>query len=196
MTPEDLVEIELIKRLKYKYMRCLDQKLWDVVGECFTPDATASYSGGVYSFEGRDAIVEFLRTSMGSTTMLTSHRCHHPEIDLDEDRAGANGTWAFEDTVILTDVGVTVQGAAFYHDRYVKDEGELADRAHRVPQDLRRAGPAGVDRRAQGDRRLVGDRRAIEPRLSCPDASRAYAVIAPSMITSVPFTWAASSDTR
>ncbi len=105
MTPEDLVEIELIKRLKYKYMRCLDQKLWDVVGECFTPDATASYSGGVYSFEGRDAIVEFLRTSMGSTTMLTSHRCHHPEIDLDEDRAGANGTWAFEDTVILTDVG-------------------------------------------------------------------------------------------
>ncbi|MGA8726254.1 MAG: nuclear transport factor 2 family protein [Acidimicrobiales bacterium] len=129
MTPEDLVEIELIKRLKYKYMRCLDQKLWDEVGECFTPDATASYSGGVYSFEGRDAIVEFLRTSMGSTTMLTSHRCHHPEIDLDEDRTGANGTWAFEDTVILTDVAVTVQGAAFYHDRYVKD-GENWQIAH------------------------------------------------------------------
>jgi len=29
MTPADLVEIELIKRLKYKYMRCLDQKRWD-----------------------------------------------------------------------------------------------------------------------------------------------------------------------
>jgi bile-acid 7alpha-dehydratase len=123
VTPEDLVEIELIKRLKYKYMRCLDQKLWDAVGECFTPDATASYSGGVYSFEGREAIVEFLRTSMGATTMLTSHRCHHPEIDLEDDRAGADGTWAFEDTVILTDVGVTVQGAAFYRDRYVKDAG-------------------------------------------------------------------------
>ena len=123
MTPQDLVEIELIKRLKYKYMRCLDQKLWDVVGECFTPDATASYSGGVYAFEGRDAIVEFLRTSMGATTMLTSHRCHHPEIDLDADGARANGTWAFEDVVILTDVGVTVQGAAFYSDRYVKEGG-------------------------------------------------------------------------
>ena len=123
MTPEDLVEIELIKRLKYKYTRCLDQKLWDEVGECFTPDATASYSGGVYAFEGREAIVEFLRTSMGSTTMLTSHRCHHPEIDLDADRTAANGTWAFEDTVILTDVGVTVQGAAFYSDRYVKEAG-------------------------------------------------------------------------
>jgi SnoaL-like domain len=123
VTPEDLVEIELIKRLKYKYMRCLDQKLWDVVGECFTPDATASYSGGVYAFEGREAILEFLRTSMGSTTMLTSHRCHHPEIDLDADRLGANGTWAFEDVVILTDFGVTVQGAAFYTDRYVKEGG-------------------------------------------------------------------------
>jgi hypothetical protein len=123
VTPEDLVEIELIKRLKYKYMRCLDQKLWDVVGECFTPDATASYSGGVYAFEGRDAIVEFLRTSMGATTMLTSHRCHHPEIDLDADRDAATGTWAFEDVVILTDVGVTVQGAAFYTDRYVREDG-------------------------------------------------------------------------
>jgi hypothetical protein len=123
VTPEDLVEIELIKRLKYKYMRCLDQKLWDVVGECFTPDATASYSGGVYAFEGREAIVEFLRTSMGATTMLTSHRCHHPEIDLDASRAGAKGTWAFEDVVILTDLGVTVQGAAFYEDRYVKEDG-------------------------------------------------------------------------
>ena len=42
------------------------------------PDATARYGGGLYEFEGRDAIMEFLRTSMGATTMLSSHRCHHP----------------------------------------------------------------------------------------------------------------------
>jgi hypothetical protein len=123
MTPEDLVEIELIKRLKYRYLRCLDQKLWDEVGACFTPDATAKYSGGVYSFDGREAIVAFLRESMGATTMLTSHRCHHPEIDLVNDGAAATGIWALEDTVILSDVGVTVQGAAFYTDRYVKEDG-------------------------------------------------------------------------
>ena len=41
MTPEDLVEIELIKRLKYRYMRCLYQKLWDEMTTCFTPDVTA-----------------------------------------------------------------------------------------------------------------------------------------------------------
>jgi hypothetical protein len=119
MTPEDLVEIELIKRLKYRYLRGLDQKLWDELETCFTPDATARYGGGLYEFDGRDAIMEFLRTSMGATTMLSSHRCHHPEIDL-TGPGRAVGTWALEDTVILTDLGLNVQGAAFYSDRYVK----------------------------------------------------------------------------
>ena len=68
MTPDDLVEIELIKRLKYKYARCLDQKLWDEMAECFTADAHAAYSGGGYSFDGRDAIVDFLTRSMGAET--------------------------------------------------------------------------------------------------------------------------------
>ena len=71
MTPDDLVEIELIKRLKYKYLRCLDQKLWDEIETCFIPEATARYGGGLYEFEGRDAIMAFLRSSMGTKTMLS-----------------------------------------------------------------------------------------------------------------------------
>ena len=81
MTPmdvADLVDLELVKRLKYRYLRCLDQKLWDEIGGCFTPEAVAEYSAGAYTHSGRDAIVEFLRTSMGSEQMLSSHRCHHP----------------------------------------------------------------------------------------------------------------------
>lgn len=118
----DLVEIHAIERLKYRYLRCLDQKLWDDLESCFTVDATASYGGGAYEFDGRDAIMEFLRTSMGSPGMLTSHKCHHPEIDLlgaDE----ATGVWALEDVVVHQDFGLTIQGAAFYTDRYVKDAG-------------------------------------------------------------------------
>ena len=61
MTPEDLVELEAIKRLKYAYARCLDLKLWDEIAGVFTEDAVAAYSGGGYTFEGRDAIVDFLR---------------------------------------------------------------------------------------------------------------------------------------
>ena len=122
MTPNDLVEIELIKRLKFRYLRCLDQKLWTELEGCFAPEATASYGGGAYIFDGRDAITEFISTSMGATTMLTSHRCGQPEIDLvgsDE----ATGTWALQDVVILTNFDINIQGAAFYSDRYIKRDG-------------------------------------------------------------------------
>ena len=93
----DWRDLEAIKRLKYKYMRCLDQKLWDEVGSCFTEDATAAYSGGKYSAQGRDAIVDFLRRSMSSEKFLSSHRVHHPEIDF-QGPDQATGIWALEDT--------------------------------------------------------------------------------------------------
>ena len=52
MTLDDLIDIEAIKRVKYKYLRCLDQKLWEEMAEVFTDDAVAAYSGGKYSFDG------------------------------------------------------------------------------------------------------------------------------------------------
>jgi hypothetical protein len=122
MTPADLVEIELIKRLKYKYMRCLDQKRWDEMAECFTDDAVAEYSGGKYTYEGRDAILGFFRVAMGSTSFLSSHRVHHPEIDL-TGPATATGTWALEDVVVDASRDFSLRGAAFYTDEYVKVDG-------------------------------------------------------------------------
>jgi hypothetical protein len=122
MTPQDLVEIEQIKRLKYKYMRCLDQKLWDEIAPCFTEDAIAEYSGGKYSYTGRDAILDFLRRSMGADTFLSSHRVHHPEIELTSPTT-ATGCWALEDVVIEQKWGITIRGAAFYRDEYVKQGG-------------------------------------------------------------------------
>jgi hypothetical protein len=119
---DELIELEQIKRLKYKYVRCLDQKRWDEIVECFTEDAVAAYSGGKYSFDGRDAIVEFLRTSMGDAGFLSSHRVTQPEIDL-VDSSHATGTWALNDEVLVNQHGVRVRGAAFYRDRYVKVDG-------------------------------------------------------------------------
>jgi bile-acid 7alpha-dehydratase len=115
----DLQEIEAIKRLKYKYMRCLDLKRWDELAECFTEDATAAYSDGKYSFTGREQIMEFLRSALSPSTMVYRHRVHHPEIDLTSPTT-ATGTWALDDTVIQTTAKVTIRGAAFYHDEYVK----------------------------------------------------------------------------
>jgi uncharacterized protein (TIGR02246 family) len=120
--PMNLQELEAIKRLKYRYLRCLDQKLWDELADCFTEDARSSYGGGRYAFEGRDAILEFLRKAMGAPSFLSSHRVHHPEIEL-TGPASATGVWALEDTVIETRAGITIRGAAFYTDEYVKQDG-------------------------------------------------------------------------
>src|SRR5690606_21414846 len=127
-----LVEIEAIKRVKYRYLRCLDQKRWDELGECLAPGCTAAYSGGRYAFEGRDAIVDFLRRSMGAETFLSAHRCHHPEIDLESSHT-ATGIWALDDLVLIGDHDLIVHGAAFYEDRYEKldDQWVLAHTGYR-----------------------------------------------------------------
>ncbi len=123
LTLDDLVQIEAIKRLKYAYARCLDQKLWDELAGLLTVDAVAEYSNGKYSHSGRDEIVAFIKRGMAAETFLSSHRMHHPEIDLTGPDT-ATGTWALEDIVVMEDMGLSIQGAAFYTDRYVKLDGD------------------------------------------------------------------------
>ena len=117
----DLVALEEIKRLKYRYLRCVDTKNWDELADTLTDDATADYGTPAYgkplSFIGRDAIVGFLRDNLGPG-VITTHFATQPEIDLDGDEA--TGTWGFEDTVIATEHRVVIAGAAFYEDRYLR----------------------------------------------------------------------------
>lgn len=115
----DLVALEEIKQLKYRYMRCIDLKLWDEIAECFTEDATAAYSGGKYRFEGRDAIIGFLREAMGAESFHSSHSVGHPEITLKGD-ASATGIWKLDDVVVDTRFGIEIRGAAFYEDEYAR----------------------------------------------------------------------------
>jgi hypothetical protein len=122
MEMNELLEIEEIKRLKYKYMRCLDMKLWEEMAEVFLPEATAAYSAGHYSYEGRDAIIAWLKESMGRDTLMTTHSVHQPEIELQgSDRA--TGIWKLEDVVVDAQHEISINGAAFYHDRYAKRDG-------------------------------------------------------------------------
>ncbi len=119
----DLVELEKIRRLKYRYLRCVDLKRWDEIGEVFTEDATADYgtpsAGRPLNLTSRDEIVTFLRDSLGQD-IVTLHSAGQPEIDIDGDTA--TGTWRFEDTVIATEYNVVIAGAAFYEDRYRRGE--------------------------------------------------------------------------
>ena len=84
----DLVALEEIRRLKYRYLRCVDLKLWDEFAEVFTEDAVAEYDtpvlGETLRLEGRDAIVEYMRSNLGPDKIST-HAAGCPEIDLDGD---------------------------------------------------------------------------------------------------------------
>ncbi len=114
-----LEEIEAIKQLKYRYFRCLDTKKWDELAETLTEDAFAAYDSGKYTHEGRDAIMQFLRESLGDPTIVSRHQGHHPEIEITGDGT-ARGTWYLEDYVIFAGMGAELSGAGFYEDEYVK----------------------------------------------------------------------------
>ena len=107
-----------IERLKFRYFRTLDLKHWDDFAGCFSPDATADYAG--LAFGSRDEIVGYMRENLGPG-VITMHHAHHPEIDVDGDRA--TGTWYLEDTVLAPDFGFALEGAAFYADDYVRVGG-------------------------------------------------------------------------
>ncbi|TDD80881.1 nuclear transport factor 2 family protein [Actinomadura darangshiensis] len=115
----DLVALEEIRRLKYRYLRCVDLKLWDEFAAVFTEDAVAEYDAPVLNkvlrLEGRDAIVDYMRSNLGPDKTST-HTAGCPEIDIDGDRA--TGVWSLDDTIILHEHNLLIRGAAFYHDTY------------------------------------------------------------------------------
>lgn len=117
-----LKDIEAIKKLKGTYLRCLDSKLWDEIGNCFCEDVTTSYSDGKLSFTGREEVVNFFRNCM-PPEHITMHQCHTPEIEFkNEEKASAY--WYLGDSLILLDRNMGIRGGAFYHENYEKVDGE------------------------------------------------------------------------
>jgi len=115
-----LEDVDAIKRLKYRYWRCLDLKLWRDIASCFTPDATVDFGGGRYRFAGVEAIVRFLEQGLGEATgSIGFHHGHHPEIEL-VGPAAARGTWALHNYLLNERQKRCVRIAAYYHDEYVK----------------------------------------------------------------------------
>ena len=127
---QELIDIEAIKQLKARYMRGVDTKDWELLASTFAPDARSVYSGGKYSFEGRDAIMGFLSESLGRRDIATLHHAHTPEIEITSETT-ARGTWYLEDFVINEAQGTEhmpggtqLHGTGIYSDEYVKIDGE------------------------------------------------------------------------
>ena len=125
----DLEDIEAIRQLKYRYLRGVDLKDWDLLTSTFTPDAVSAYDGGNQTHDGRDAIVGWLRSAL-EKPIVTLHQVHNPEIEITSSTT-AKGTWYLEDRVINRGPAYPemparsiLTGAAFYADEYRKVEGE------------------------------------------------------------------------
>src|SRR5882724_10767476 len=113
----NLIELEKIKQLKYRYLRCVDLKLWDEIGDVFTEDAGLDYGTVAYGkplqIAGRAGIVAFFRTKLGPDT-LTSHSAGQPEITADGNGVScdrATGIWQVKETVLATRHRMLITGA-------------------------------------------------------------------------------------
>jgi SnoaL-like domain len=123
MTADDLIEMEQIKRLKYRYFRALDTNDSGLLGTLLTEGVTARFIGGSYdvAVEGRSQLLEFLAAS-ASTDRVMNHNGHHPEIDV-TGPGTAEGLWYLSDWTYSFAQKRVTRGSAVYRDRYVKESG-------------------------------------------------------------------------
>jgi hypothetical protein len=116
---ERLYEIQEIHQVKHRYLRCVDLKLWDEIGDTLTEDATldtgTSAFGKLTAITGRPEIVAFFRARLGPA-MLTGHTATQPEITVDGD--SATGIWSHMETVLATKHRIVIASTGYCDERY------------------------------------------------------------------------------
>jgi len=117
-----LEDTEAIKRLKYKYFRCIDKGLWDEIGDCFAEDAVADYIPGL-PLQGRAAIATFFKENIAPAYAMRVHQGHNPEIELTSETT-ATGHWELDNFMVTAKTNTGIWIGAFYEDQYVKEMGE------------------------------------------------------------------------
>ena len=113
---QQLKDVQLITRLKARYVRLVDEKEWSQLGDLFTGDFAFD---GVETTTGAGEFVGLLRLRLADTS--TSHALHVPEIEIwSPDRA--SGIWPFSDVIDQRrdGVGVYRRGFGHYHEVYRK----------------------------------------------------------------------------
>ena len=123
-------DIEAIKKLKAKYFRCVDKKLWDEMEEVWVEDAVANYGMGIELLQGIKAIIEFLKKNLGRDSMISVHQGHNPEIEITSDTT-ARGVWVLNDRLIIQTIA-TLNGWRYYEDEYVKVNGEWKKKSTKI----------------------------------------------------------------
>lgn len=124
MTLTMLAEIEAIKRLKARYFRYMDTKMWDRWADLFTEDCTLHNPGKrAEPLRGRRQIVETVSANM--VGVISVHHGHMPEIEI-IDAQTARGIWAMYDRLMGPANGgagrALLEGYGHYIEDYRKDD--------------------------------------------------------------------------
>jgi len=112
-------DVNAIARLKARYWHCVDNKLWDILGTCFTEDAAADFPNG--KFQGRPAVVKMMEQTLGHGPV--KHEGHSPDIAITGD-ARAEGTWQADVSMTDPRSGTETKMRVTYEDVYAREEGE------------------------------------------------------------------------
>ena len=139
-----LEDVEAIKKLKAKYWRCVDRRQPDEIVDLFTDDAVAEFSHRG-RFEGRDAIMAFVRQVAQETTTIRTHHGHNPEIEITGDYT-AKGTWQIFHYMIDDQANKGRRQSGFYYDEYAKVNGEWKIKSAQLRHVFREE----IDRERQG----------------------------------------------
>jgi len=123
-----LESIEAIRYLQAKYQRCLDTRDFDGIADCMDLAVVSAYDNGSMAYEGRDAVIAFLRSVM-TKHIPSSHLIHGGEIDI-LTPATAKAKWYLEDYLLHRRFLAKLHGAAIYDVEYLRsgdpsEEGTL-----------------------------------------------------------------------
>jgi uncharacterized protein (TIGR02246 family) len=119
-TDAELASVEAVRRVKARYLRCLDTHDWVAFRSVFTDDAEMDVSAdGAGVVQGGDAIVESISTAL--TGVVSVHQATNAEITVVGPEASA--IWAMTDHLVFPD-GTQLRGAGHYHETYRRQNGE------------------------------------------------------------------------
>jgi hypothetical protein len=117
----ELLDIEAIKQLKYRYIRLVDAHRFEEWGEAsFTEDCYLSTTD-LGTWEGRANVVAAVARAYG--TAKTIHHVHMPEITITGPNT-ASAIWSIDDysTWIADGARMIEWGRGHYEDDYVRTE--------------------------------------------------------------------------
>lgn len=120
-----LEAIEEIRKLKGKYFRCMDCKLWSELAGVFTKDLKVLTPAGEVYCEGGANYAASLEHSL--STAVSCHQGFTSEIEI-IDETNAKAIWAMQDVIVWEDRHPrqgwkSIVGRGHYHETYLFEDG-------------------------------------------------------------------------